>query len=683
MTLMSEGQRQRAVADAHDLEARLARERAARHDMGDTGEQVTRVVLEPLTAEGWRLMHRRAWPGTRRGDIDHLLVGPGGVIVLDSKNWSGRVRLSNGRLLQGQADVTSELDDVGRQVQAVEDVLVGQSLAPLQVTGGMIFVGQQLPLAYAGRVHVLNEGALLPWLRALGTRLDESAIAALHDLLEEAVPPYDESDRPIVPVVRPRPRARQADPAPTLFDVAELDLAELERATSLGIEQWMVYLHPSQLDVVRRRYNGPCRVRGPAGCGKTVVALHRAAYLALQEPGELLFMTYVRTLPRVLATLYQRLSPHTAHRAKFAGAHQLALQVLRHAGVTTRLDPKAADTAFARAWAQVGRAHLETPALPMSYWSEEVQSVIKGRGLQDFDDYASLARTGRRTRLTSDQRKQVWDLYVRYQELLDEKQIHDYGDVVALAVAVAERGHAPTFRFVVVDEAQDLDLLSVRLAAALVSEPRDGLTLVGDGQQAVYAGGYTLKEAGLVVTGRSTVLDVNYRNTRQVLDAAHQLVSVDTFDDLEDVEESGSRKASAVRDGAAVMEVVAADVGSAEVALVQRLQHDAALGLAYADAAVLCRTLREAEAAHALLRRHGIPVLGLADYDGTRSDAVKVGTAKRAKGLEFDRVYLPRIDSYLTQDGDAEPERIERERRELFVAMTRARNGLWRCRVTG
>lgn len=70
------------------------------------------------------------------------------------------------------------------------------------------------------------------------------------------------------------------------------------------------------------------------------------------------------------------------------------------------------------------------------------------------------------------------------------------------------------------------------------------------------------------------------------------------------------------------------------------------------------------------------------DYDGTPRDAVKVGTAKRAKGLEFDRVYLPRIDSYLTEDGDAEPERVERERRELFVAMTRARNGLWRCRVT-
>ena len=64
-------------------------------------------------------------------------------------------------------------------------------------------------------------------------------------------------------------------------------------------------------------------------------------------------------------------------------------------------------------------------------------------------------------------------------------------------------------------------------------------------------------------------------------------------------------------------------------------------------------------------------------------DAVKVGTAKRAKGLEFARVYLPRVDAWrLDDDGQAEPEQVQRERRELFVAMMRARDGLWRCRVS-
>lgn len=111
-----------------------------------------------------------------------------------------------------------------------------------------------------------------------------------------------------------------------------------------------------------------------------------------------------------------------------------------------------------------------------------------------------------------------------------------------------------------------------------------------------------------------------------------------------------------------------------------RLQEDLALGLDAADAAVLCRTRAEATSVHRTLRAAGLMTVDLEDYAGRRVDAVKVGTVKRAKGLEFGRVYLPRVDTYVLEEG--EPERVQRERRELFVAMTRARDGLWLCRVS-
>ena len=156
----------------------------------------------------------------------------------------------------------------------------------------------------------------------------------------------------------------------------------------------MVYLHPAQLEVVRRRYSGPSRVRGPAGCGKTVVALHRAAYLLGQEPGDLLFASCVRTLPVVLERLYARLSPLTVDRVHFAGVHRLAARLLREGRRALRLDPADAETAFNRAWTQVGRDHLETPRLRRDYWLDEVQSVIKGRALDSFEEYAALSRVG-------------------------------------------------------------------------------------------------------------------------------------------------------------------------------------------------------------------------------------------------------------------------------------------------
>jgi len=673
-----EAARQRALAAAHREEARRAEALARRHAAGDDGETVVRGLLAPLEGQGWRVLHRRRWPGTRRADIDHLVVGPGGVFVLDSKNWRGDIRLSGGRLWQGDDDVSDRLQGLTDQLTAVEGALVDHGLAPLEIVGALVFVGQPIPVTSAGRGHVLGDRHLLAWLRARGHRLQPAAVQELAEALEVVVPPLDPADAPVVPIARPRPRARHNDDEQQeLFAVQELDLTELERASKQTLEDWMVYLHPSQLSVVRRRYEGPSRVRGPAGCGKTVVALHRAAYLATQEPGDLLFLTFVRTLPGVLANLFARLAPQAASRVRFTGVHRLARDVLREAGVRDRLNAEAAETCFSRAWVRCGREHLERPGLPLDYWREEVSKVIKGRGISDFEEYRSLPRTGRRTPLTGEQRRRVWDLYVEYETLLSERGVHDFEDVVAAALDVAVRGAAKTYRFVLVDEAQDLDLLSVRLTQALVSDPKDGLTLVGDGQQAIYAGGYTLKEAGIGVTGRSTVLETNYRNTRQVLDSARSVVSADSFDDLEDVDESGDREIKAVRDGVPVRSVTAPDALSLDVALMQALRD----GRPFADAAVLTRTNRDAERFMALLARNDVATIDLLDYDGTPVDAVKVGTVKRAKGLEFARVFIPRVDAYLVADGAAEPERVQRERRELFVGMTRARDELWLGRI--
>ena len=87
-----------------------------------------------------------------------------------------------------------------------------------------------------------------------------------------------------------------------------------------------------------------------------------------------------------------------------------------------------------------------------------------------------------------------------------------------------------------------------------------------------------------------------------------------------------------------------------------------------------------------LLERAGISVCLLEHYDGRPVDAVKLGSYRRAKGLEFKSVYLPERDAALANSSrtppDAQASETERERNELarsqlFVAMTRARDVLW------
>jgi superfamily I DNA/RNA helicase len=71
----------------------------------------------------------------------------------------------------------------------------------------------------------------------------------------------------------------------------------------------------------------------------------------------------------------------------------------------------------------------------------------------------------------------------------------------------------------------------------------------------------------------------------------------------------------------------------------------------------------------------------LTDYSGAVTDRVKVGTIKRAKGLEFKQVLVARVREALlgttAPEGDGVRERWDIERRELYVGMTRARDGLW------
>src|SRR3546814_14156524 len=90
---------------------------------------------------------------------------------------------------------------------------------------------------------------------------------------------------------------------------------------------------PDQRSVVQQRYSGPARVRGSAGTGKTVVALHRAAELAQRynDDSELpiLFTTFIKTLPLVFEQLYDRLPNAVPNRVRFLTVAQLAFEVCR------------------------------------------------------------------------------------------------------------------------------------------------------------------------------------------------------------------------------------------------------------------------------------------------------------------------------------------------------------------
>ena len=110
-------------------------------------------------------------------------------------------------------------------------------------------------------------------------------------------------------------------------------LAELQRVLEFPWERWAIFLHPDQRQMVEHSYNGPVRVSGSAGTGKTVVALHRAAYLARNNPGaRVLLTTFSPMLVADLEVKLRRLmnnEPQLAEQIEVKLLEDVACQLYR------------------------------------------------------------------------------------------------------------------------------------------------------------------------------------------------------------------------------------------------------------------------------------------------------------------------------------------------------------------
>ncbi len=674
------GARHRLLGEAKDhlRAAAECRRRAADFGRGAVGELKVAEALATLVPSGYFLLTDRRWPGSRTAQIDLIVVGPAGVFVIDAKSWTS-VSIEAGRVLCGQADVTDDILALSQVAATVQQDLAETGLAPGEIHTLVTLCGRRGIDHELGPVRLLGDGDVVRHIAARGDRLDPATVDAVL-VRTLALFPHVGPPAPTSPTV-----ADTVEPAPDSLISEEEVRAHLLAGKALEpIEAWMSVLHPDQARLTRRSYGGPARVRGPAGTGKTVVGLHRAAHLARTQPGKVLFTTFVRSLPQVMRTHLHRMAPEVADRVEFTSVHQFAHQVLSQRGVLFTLSPWKAAQAWTAVWQKVGMpGPLGRSSAPMQYWRDEVLHVVKGRGLLRFEDYAALVRTGRGQGLQLEQRRAVWELYVAYAAELRRQGIVDFPDLILLAEKELQREPLAGYSAVVVDEAQDLSASMLRLLHSLVGNRPNGLLLIGDGQQALYPSGYRLGEVGISLAGRGEVLSSNYRNTREILEFAQRLVAGLTYDDVEGAVVAGDATTAVERRGPRPLQVWFDDVRDRDSRLVDHVRAvTREVGVGAGDVGVLCQSRRTVRLVGDALAAAGYPWLDLADYRGEVSDQIKVGTVHRAKGLEFKHVLLAdvradQVESSFAPEDDAARERWELERRALYVAATRARDGLW------
>lgn len=167
----------KAAASVADAERRLAaaQRRQRAWEAGAEGERRTGEALKTLEPHGWRLLHDLHWPGRPFANIDHIAVGPGGVFVIDSKNWSGRIEVREGVLRQNGYRRTEACD--GAAAAAVAALVAPEHRTAVRAL--MCLVGQPTPSQQPGQFGVYGLEDLSAQLRGQPQRLTSQDVSLI------------------------------------------------------------------------------------------------------------------------------------------------------------------------------------------------------------------------------------------------------------------------------------------------------------------------------------------------------------------------------------------------------------------------------------------------------------------------------------------------------------------------
>lgn len=459
-----------------------------------------------------------------------------------------------------------------------------------------------------------------------------------------------------------------------LVDPEEKELASMLEAP---LERWRVFLHPSQRSLVARDWNGPVRILGGAGTGKTVVALHRAKWLAENHcaPHEkILFTTFTRTLAVDIARHLKSIcEPEILARIEVVNLDKWVSDFLRRHAYEYEIDYGEKTD---RLWEKARTALAENDSLaafPTSFFMDEWKSVIQPQEIMTQAGYFAAQRTGRKQKLTRKQRKDIWPVFEEFRILLNEKRLRQPADAMREARELLEHECTTLYRAVIVDEAQDMSRQAFRLIRALTPEGKNDIFITGDAHQRIYGHQVVLGNCGINITGRGRKLRINYRTTEEIRRTAVSFLTGQQTDDLDGGQDTPEGCISLLHgERPAVMSYFTEDGLYDDIAahIKTMVQH----GLDTKDICIVTRTNQKCETCEAMLQNRQMEtyMLSANKTDDRDADGIRLATMHRVKGLEFEVVIM--LDTpFLTKEGEACP---TKERSLRYVAASRARKHL-------
>jgi superfamily I DNA/RNA helicase len=367
-----------------------------------------------------------------------------------------------------------------------------------------------------------------------------------------------------------------SDQLVVLSDLSEEEIQRLWDPTQF--QEWMIYLHPSQARVVKEDYEKPAVLGGVSGSGKTCVLLHRAKRLAEEHPNEnILILTLNRSLSQLIERLLELLVGHKPKNIRVESYHDYVYRLLTYVGmeeyfgdigIVYDIDQEIQDFVNKALPEELMsffkfRGNVEVRGLWDKFLADEhsgaksvsarvlnyFRSRQEGLAAEDYlleeldlirsgfyfcrheyKGYLDYKREGRAINLPTKDRKEdilavlmAWERYQFKHGALDPMTISQ-----AALWAIDQKESIPDalrYRSVLIDEYQDFSTEELRFISKIPNTKNNGLFLTGDPGQKIYAKDFNLPAAGLGPSDRTTrSILKNYRNSRQILEAAHMLL---------------------------------------------------------------------------------------------------------------------------------------------------------------
>jgi mRNA-degrading endonuclease RelE of RelBE toxin-antitoxin system len=543
------------------------------------------------------------------------------------------------------------------------------------------------PPLFAGRSdeELLGYGIPPEWLEDVKAANEDSILEIANHLPGEAAEALLELAVGGVPVVIPTPAVVAPFDHPDALRRFRVmgDLDELARALEYPWEKWSVFLHPEQRKFVEGNYSGPARVSGSAGTGKTVVALHRAVFLARRNPeARVLLTTFSDPLANALKGKLRTLifnQPRLVEQIEVMSMNAMA----EHLYKVNFGKPSIVSSDDLKKLILQASGIVPGHTFSLHFLVNEWNQIVDAWQLKSWEAYRDVPRLGRRTRLTESQRRTLWEIFSRVLASLKEQGLLTNAGVFNRLTDHFSSGKHTPYDHIVVDEAQDINIPQLKVVAVLGATKPNGLFFAGDLGQRIFQQPFSWKSLGIDIRGRSKTLKINYRTSHQIRSQADKLLGPEITDVDGNTEKR--RDTISVFNGPTPV-IQSFDTEENEIRavtewLVEGIVHD----LGPDEIGIFVRSEGQLPRAQAALDAAGLPYKILDQKIETEPGKASLCTMHLAKGLEFRAVVVMACDDEIVPlqariETAADPSELEEvyntERHLLYVACTRARDHL-------